>query len=53
MTKCPYCAEEIQDAAKKCKHCGEWIDVDSGDGFDLTSDDFSEIPKTVMCAWEK
>ena len=36
--KCPYCGEEIQPDAVKCKHCGEWLTKESAPVPPLTED---------------
>ncbi len=40
--RCPYCGEEILAVAKKCKHCGEWLDDDDKELED-------EEPQKVPC----
>jgi hypothetical protein len=45
--KCPYCGEEILAVAKKCKHCGEWLDEEEIEGEVEETEEKEETPKKV------
>ena len=47
---CPYCGEEILAMAKKCKHCGEWLEEDTpgAPSGSQTAQTAASAPVTVM-----
>ncbi len=51
---CPFCGEEILLAAKKCKHCGEWLDKQKGESTQIIQspaceDDISNNTSDKFC----
>ena len=50
MQECPFCAEEISHKAKKCKHCGETIDMTMRKIQELETRTSKESPTVFMNA---
>jgi hypothetical protein len=54
IKKCPYCSEEIAISAKKCKHCGEWLEAKIGKSEDHSKKQKeSKTPDPVIIIQDK
>ena len=46
--ECPYCGEEILATAKKCKHCGDWLDRPNETDSVLTDEEIDKIAEDAV-----
>lgn len=50
--KCPYCGEEILTIAKKCKHCGEWLEEEEDEEVEVDTTEEDESDSDDDSNWD-